>query len=119
MKQEIKNRPFSFLILCYAIMVFYFSQLIRLFEIAGQGLLDNGNDWRYLWNSVYFTVQVMTSVGYGEYYPQTLFGKLFTILAAATGYVLLALAIVAIGYLSNFTPLERKAYDNVQHDVAQ
>ena len=72
-----------------------------------------------MWNSVYFTIQVMTSVGYGDYYPQTLFGKVFTILAAGTGQLLLALAIVAVGYLSNFTPLERKAYDNVQHDTAQ
>ena len=66
-------------------MIFYFSQLIRLSEIAGQGLLDNGNDWRYMWNSLYFTIQVMTSVGYGEYYPQTLFGKFFTMFAAGVG----------------------------------
>jgi hypothetical protein len=62
-------------------------------------LLDNGNDWRYMWNSVYFTIQVITSVGYGDYYPQTLMGKFFTILAAGSGQILLALAIVAVGYL--------------------
>jgi hypothetical protein len=72
-----------------------------------------------MWNSVYFTIQVMTSVGYGDYYPQTLFGKCFTMLAAGSGQILLALAIVAVGYLQHFTPLERKAYDNVQQDSAQ
>ena len=69
LKQEIKNRPFTFFILIFMLMVFYFSQIIRLCEIAGQQLLDNGNDWRYMWNSVYFTIQVITSVGYGDYYP--------------------------------------------------
>lgn len=93
--------------------MFYFSQIIRLCEIAGQNLLDNGNDWRYMWNSVYFTIQVTASVGYGDYYPQTLFGKFFTIVATASGQILLALAIVSVGYLQHFTPLERKAYDSV------
>ena len=45
-------------------------------------------------------------------------GKSFTVLAAGSGQILLALAIVAVGYLQHFTPLERKAYDNVQQDSA-
>tara|TARA_Y100000310_G_scaffold306148_1_gene347003 strand:- start:695 stop:1030 length:336 start_codon:yes stop_codon:yes gene_type:complete len=35
-------------------------------------------DWRYL-DSVYFTVITVTTIGYGDFSPQTDLGKLFTI----------------------------------------
>ena len=71
-----------------------------------------------MWNSLYFTVSVMTSTGYGEYYPQTLLGKIVTVLAAYTGQIILALGIVCIGFTSRFNALERKAFNQVQQDSA-
>ena len=61
----------------------------------------------------------MTSVGYGQYYPKTDLGKLFTVLAAHLGQLLLAIGVMTLTNAYKLTSLERAAYDQVNLDVAR
>ena len=48
-----------------------------------------------------------------------MFGKLFTSIAAYFGQALLAIGVVSLSFLTRFTTLERKAYDQVNEDAAR
>jgi uncharacterized protein YneF (UPF0154 family) len=52
--------------------------------------------WRYL-DSVYFVVVTVTTVGYGDFAPQTDLGKIFTIIFPIAGMVLAFYFISMIG----------------------
>lgn len=63
----------------------------RMLTIAAAITILNGTlvyhfveGWRWL-DSIYFSVMTLTTVGYGDFAPQTDFGKIFTIIYALTG----------------------------------
>lgn len=64
-----------------------------------------GWDWV---DSLYFTVITLTTVGYGDFAPQTTFGKLFTVLYIILGLGLLASFITLIGTHSTARMQERR-----------
>lgn len=52
----------------------------------------------------------MGTIGYGDYYPRTLPGRLICILAAVAGVILSSLLIVALSAYLTMTPNESKAH---------
>ena len=52
--------------------------------LAGTLVYHNLEGWRYL-DSLYFTVVTMTTIGYGDFTPQTDAGKIFTIFFVFSG----------------------------------
>ncbi|MFB6340186.1 potassium channel family protein [Saccharicrinis sp. FJH2] len=51
--------------------------------------------WKWL-DSLYFSVMTLTTVGYGDFVPQTAFGKIFTMV-----YVLTGIGII-FGFINSF-----------------
>ena len=62
----------------FAIMVFLFLLL------GGSYIYSSVEGWSYL-DSVYFSVATVTTVGYGDFVPQTDAGKIFTIFFSFAG----------------------------------
>lgn len=58
--------------------------LFFLLLITGTVFYHNIENWRYL-DSAYFSVMTMTTIGYGDFSPQTDSGKIFTIFYAFSG----------------------------------
>ena len=56
--------------------------IILLF--GGASIFSSLENWRYL-DSIYFTVVTVTTVGYGDIYPQTDIGKVITIIFSFAG----------------------------------
>jgi voltage-gated potassium channel Kch len=52
--------------------------------LAGTLVYHNLERWGYL-DSLYFTVVTMTTIGYGDFTPQTDIGKIFTIFFVFSG----------------------------------
>jgi voltage-gated potassium channel len=63
--------------------------------------------WRAL-DSLYFTVTTLTTVGYGDFYPKTDAGKLFTIFYIFVGIGLLSGFIILLGERSGLIKIRQK-----------
>jgi hypothetical protein len=77
----------------------------------------SGQDWTYLWNSMWCTIITMATVGYGDFYPETHIGRLIAILACIWGNFLISLMVVSLTISSEFNPSQRKAYDNIMKEI--
>lgn len=68
-------------------------------------------DFDHLYNSMWLVVITMTTVGYGDIYPRTHFGRFFGVVACLIGMLLVSYLIVGMSTLYDFQlPQERKAY---------
>lgn len=56
----------------------------------------------------------MTTVGYGDVYPQTHFGRFFGVLSCILGMLLVSYLIVGMSSLFDFTPQEHRAYEKLK-----
>ena len=117
-KCELKYRPFSFLLFVTIATVTFISIIIRVVEISFQSLSGTKFDFSNLSNSVWLVTITMTTVGYGDIYPQTHFGRFFGVLACIIGMLLVSYLIVGMSSLFDFTPEEHKAYEKVKKLIA-
>ena len=77
----------SVLILAYA---------LRVFELP-YGVTVGTIMWDAYFDSIWCTIITMTTVGYGDVVPATMFGRLVAILAAIWGTFLISLLILSVG----------------------
>lgn len=60
-------------------------------------------DFESLENSIWFVWITMTTVGYGDFYPKTIFGRVLTIIISIWGIFIVSMMVVV---LSNFLALD-------------
>ena len=58
----------------------------------------------------------MTTIGYGDIYPQTHFGRLVIVIACIWGIFVLSLFVVTLNNTSQLTKEEAKAYEELVRD---
>ncbi|MBG7631255.1 MAG: two pore domain potassium channel family protein [Bacteroidetes bacterium] len=63
--------------------------------IVGSTVYHYSENWSWI-DSIYFSVITLTTVGYGDFSPQTDFGKIFTIFYVLTGIGLI------FGFINEF-----------------
>jgi voltage-gated potassium channel len=63
---------------------------VVLLLLAGTWFYHNVEGWSGL-DSLYFTVVTLTTIGYGDFVPHTVIGKIFTMV-----YILLGLGVLAV-----------------------
>jgi len=66
--------------------------------VIGTLFYHNVEGWRYI-DSLYFTVVTMTTIGYGDFTPQTDIGKIFTIFFIFSG---ISVAFYTISLVSRY-----------------
>lgn len=57
----------------------------------------------------------MTTVGYGDFFPESHFGRLIVVLSVFIGTLIISLTVVNLNYLSSFNDEEDRAYKILQH----
>lgn len=61
-------------------------------------------DFYYLYNAMWLVITTMTTVGYGDIYPQTHFGRFFGVVSCLIGMLLVSYLVVGMNSLFDFTP---------------
>lgn len=105
MKTEPNRLIFSLLIFT----IFVFGNSVRICEapldrIDGETMLHN-----YA-NSVWEVIITMTTVGFGDMFPRTIFGRIFMILCALNGVVIVSIMVLTVMNNFEFEPLENRAF---------
>jgi len=111
-----KKNPYIIVTISFGLSIFIFGYLLRICERPlNRNLQLNSNEFSSYWDSMWCVVVTMTVVGYGDYYPRTLFGKIVTLLICIWGVFVVSLIVVTLtnvlamqtGQVQVLTVLER------------
>lgn len=106
-----KHNPFISLVTIFFLSCLCFGFCIRIFELhywETQSLL--AQNWRYHWNGIWCVFVSMTTVGYGDFYPKTHFGRIFIIFACIIGVYSISMMMIFMTQKSVLSEGEQKAY---------
>lgn len=85
--------------------------LMRLFE---QPLKEpSGQDYSYA-NAFWNVIVTMSTVGYGDFFPKTHFGRFVGVLICLWGVVVVSIFVVTVTNMLSFDPTEEKTYSLLQ-----
>ena len=111
MKAYQKNNPFISLIFLFFLSCISFALCIRIFELhyweSQKIILQN---WHYRWNAIWCVFVSMTTVGYGDFFPKTHFGRFLIIFACIVGIYFVSMMMIFLTQKSILTENEQKAY---------
>ena len=100
--------------MCFAFSILLFGFALRTFERPYTSPTRRFN-FNYVWNSFWCVVVTMTTIGYGDIYPQTHFGRLVIIVACIWGVFILSLFVVALNNTIQLSKEESKAFEQISH----
>jgi len=111
-KVELKKRPYLMLGILMGATLLYLGFAIRTFEqpYREEDGTEPSFSYGYLANAFWITIITMTTVGFGEGYPQTHLGRTIGVVACVIGMLLVSLMVVSLTVASEFTPEEAKAF---------
>ena len=75
--------------------------------------IDGDDTFDYYFNAIWFTVVTLTTIGYGDFSPETPPGKVVTIILAFWGALLLSLLVVVMSSIFNLNEQEKIALRHV------
>ena len=89
--------------------VFYFSNLILLFDL--QTFIDDKDDRAEspLFLAPYQIIITLTSVGYGDFFPQSWMGRCVIMLCAIWGAVMISFIVLVVSNIFNLTEEQEAA----------
>lgn len=88
-------------------MIFGFQ--LRLFEAAISEA--SGQDFSDMINCMWNVIITLTSVGYGELFPKTFFGRIVGIIICFWGVFIVSFFVVTVTNMLNFSASEEKSYN--------
>jgi hypothetical protein len=90
-KCELKYRPFYTLLFILMVTLIYISLIIRVVEISYVPIDGDANKgFDKIYNVMWLVIITMTTVGYGDMYPRTHFGRFFGVIACLIGMLLVS-----------------------------
>ena len=111
MKAYQKSNPFISLIFLFAISCLCFSLCIRIFEMYYWETYDViTQDWTFIWNALWCVFVSMTTVGYGDFYPKTHFGRILVIISCSVGIYFISMMMIFLTQKSILSESELKSY---------
>ncbi len=115
-KAELKERPYTVVGVLMVMSILIFGYALRNVEVAFTKDRPSVkfHDWSYVWNGFWCVIITILTVGYGDFYPQTLAGRGIAVVACLWGTFLISLMVVSLTISVEFTAQEQKAYDELK-----
>jgi hypothetical protein len=117
LKAELKERPYLLVAGVMSVSIFAFGVALRNAERPYQN--TSGKDWDYIWNGIWCIIITMTTVGYGDYFASTHFGRFISVIACFWGTFLISLMVLSLTISSEFNPQESKSFNKIKRDEAE
>jgi hypothetical protein len=115
-KAELKERPYTVVGVLMLMSILIFGHALRNVEVCfmQNKSADKFQDWSYVWNGFWCIIITILTIGYGDFYPQTVVGRCIAVVAVLWGTFLISLMVVSLTISVEFTPQEQKAYDELK-----
>ena len=107
LKANLQTKPYTTLVLIFVSVLFVGTYCTRIFEVALDEI--SGQNYDNIWNAIWYMFITMTTVGYGDYYPSTVGGRVFGIINCLFGAFLIPFTV------STFTNL--LSFENNEEDI--
>lgn len=112
MKALMQNIPYhvygTLLLLC----IIFCSCNLRIYE---RGLDDvSGLEFSNYWNAIWCIIITMTTVGFGDYYPSSIIGRIIGIISCFNGVFLISMLVVTITNVLNLSEPEQNVYTIIE-----
>ena len=106
-----KDIPLKAQLVCMMVSVMMYGFLLRVFEMP----LSEASGQNYSYeNSFWNVIVTMTTVGYGDFFPKTTWGRIVGVLICLWGVVVVSIFVVTITNMLAFDPTEEKTYSLLQ-----
>lgn len=76
---------------------------------------SKGEGYKMFANGIWNIIVAMTTVGYGDFFPETHFGRLIVVLSVFIGTLIISLTVVNLNYMSSFNEEEERAFKILEH----
>jgi hypothetical protein len=107
LKSDLKDRPFMVIGAFMGLFVVIFGIATMQSEKSYAG---KSGDLDQLTNAEWLIIITMTTVGYGDIWPATHFGRFFCLLACISGMILVSAMVVALNLASEFSKEQSAAF---------
>lgn len=112
LKAEFKERPFILLGITLILSIFLFGYSLRCIEMFF--MPSSNQDWRYYWNGMWCVIITMATVGFGDFFPVSIIGRIIAIISCFWGTFLISLIVAAMTVAVEFNTQEAISYDSIK-----
>lgn len=114
-KAGIKEHPFLSVIIVFILSIMILGYGFRNTEISFVKNMPHEyfQDWTHIENGFWFMCNTLLSIGYGDYYPTTILGRIIAFVACIWGILLESLLVIAITSAMDLNPKEEAAYNEI------
>ena len=115
-KAELKERPFTLVGILIVLSILIFGFAIRNAELGFMKYKSTSTfqDWSKAWNGFWCVMVTILTVGYGDFYPSTVLGRVIAVISCLWGTILISLMVVSLTITVEFTAQEQKAYESIK-----
>lgn len=108
-KSIMKQRPYTILVVSLGVTILMFAYQLRIFERKLSKA--SGQDFDDIINSMWCIVITIGTVGYGDIYPKTDFGKIIGVIACFWGVFIVSFFVVTLNTMLAFNANEEKSFN--------
>jgi len=104
-----KASPFLTVLVLFGASIFIFGYMLRICERPLNRNPTVVMDFSTYWNSMWCVILTMTTVGYGDFYAKTHFGRIVSFLCCIWGVFVVSLMVVTLNNVLGMSSAEEKA----------
>ena len=94
--------------------VFVLAYVLRIFEMPYYRSHDEfDSEFDNFFNSAYLVLITITTVGYGDFFPKTIMGKILAIFIAIFGAFLISMLVLAVASVFDLNTEQKRALRHI------